>query len=348
MNYFEHHIGDYAEATAHLTFVEDAAYSRMIRKYYATEKPLPADVKAVQRLVGARTKEEREAVATVLEEFFILADDGWHNARCDAEIARFRDGEPEREAKKANEDNRLKRHREERARLFKVLTDNGLHAPWNIAMAELRAMVKALPDTGVDTPVPPLPATAPATPATATQTPDTNTHTPVLKPYADDDSSDSGCATSSLPPNFDEPGFAVPHSAPLPQREDPPPSNAPATTMAVALRKLGVDATFTHPAVQGWVQRKVSMEILESAVALAREQKGPTAGIPPNYLVPIVEKLLSPPSAPAPGRPVQAAPPAPPRKPQGNEPKGLDESYEDWQARVDAFERAQRNGGKAA
>ena len=78
MNYYEHHIGDYAEATAHLSFVEDAAYSRMIRKYYATEKPLPADIKAVQRLVGARTKEEREAVDTVLHEFFELQDDGWH------------------------------------------------------------------------------------------------------------------------------------------------------------------------------------------------------------------------------------------------------------------------------
>jgi uncharacterized protein YdaU (DUF1376 family) len=38
MNYYEHHIGDYAEATSHLTFVEDAAYSRLIRKYYSTEK----------------------------------------------------------------------------------------------------------------------------------------------------------------------------------------------------------------------------------------------------------------------------------------------------------------------
>lgn len=91
MNYYEHHIGDYAEATAHLTFVEDAAYSRMIRKYYAQEKPLPADLKAVQRLIGARTKEEREAVETVLAEFFEQRDDGWHNRRCDAEVARYQD-----------------------------------------------------------------------------------------------------------------------------------------------------------------------------------------------------------------------------------------------------------------
>jgi uncharacterized protein YdaU (DUF1376 family) len=91
LNYYEHHIGDFAEATAHLSFVEDAAYSRLIRKYYAQEKPLPADTKAVQRLVGARSKDEREAVDSVLREFFELQDDGWHQTRCDEEIARYQD-----------------------------------------------------------------------------------------------------------------------------------------------------------------------------------------------------------------------------------------------------------------
>ncbi len=91
MNYYEHHLGDYAEATAHLSFVEDAAYSRCIRKYYSTEMPLPADPKAVQRLIGARSKEERTAVEAVLQEFFTLESDGWHNPRCDEEIARFKD-----------------------------------------------------------------------------------------------------------------------------------------------------------------------------------------------------------------------------------------------------------------
>lgn len=91
MNYYEHHLGDYAQATAHLSLLEDAVYSRLIRKYYASEKPIPADVAAVQRLVGARSKEERAAVETVLNEFFELRDDGWHQARCDAEIARYQD-----------------------------------------------------------------------------------------------------------------------------------------------------------------------------------------------------------------------------------------------------------------
>lgn len=91
MNYYEHHIGDYAQATAHLSFVEDSAYSRLIRKYYAEEKCLPVDVKAVQRLAGARTKEEREAVVTVLNEFFTLEEDGWHNRRCDIEVSRYQE-----------------------------------------------------------------------------------------------------------------------------------------------------------------------------------------------------------------------------------------------------------------
>jgi uncharacterized protein YdaU (DUF1376 family) len=91
MNYYEHHIGDYSQATSHLSFIEDATYSRLIRKYYATEKPMPADVKTVQRLVNAKSKEEKNAVELVLKEFFMLTEDGWRQGRCDHEIARFKD-----------------------------------------------------------------------------------------------------------------------------------------------------------------------------------------------------------------------------------------------------------------
>lgn len=175
MNYFELHIGDYEAATAHLSLLEDAAYGRMLRIYYRTEKPLPADPKQVCRLVRATSRPERDAVQAVLQEFFDLREDGWHQARCDEELQAYSDREPEREAKKANEDTRLKRHREERAALFKALNNAGQHAPWNTKMEALREMVAALqstpatqPATEPETPAPPLPATAPATPATAT------------------------------------------------------------------------------------------------------------------------------------------------------------------------------------
>ena len=86
MRHFAHNIGDYAAATAHLTFLEDAAYHRLLRRYYQDEKPLPVDPAECQRLVGARSKEEKAAVRTVLLEFFKLEDDGWHQSRADREI----------------------------------------------------------------------------------------------------------------------------------------------------------------------------------------------------------------------------------------------------------------------
>ena len=128
----------------------------------------------------------------------------------------------------------------------------------------------------------------------------------------------------------------------MPPREDQPESTDPAVVLSVALRKLGVNATFTHPTVQDWSTRKVPMAVLHAAVATAREQKGPIAKIPPNYLARIVEELLNPPapSAQAYAKPVAA--PIQVRKPQGNDPKGTDESYAEYQARMDAYEAARR------
>ena len=89
MNYYEHHIGDYDADTAHLSWLEDMAYTRLMRLYYRKEAPIPADVAQACRLVRAQSKDERAAVDTVLREFFVLRDDGWHQDRCDAEVAAY-------------------------------------------------------------------------------------------------------------------------------------------------------------------------------------------------------------------------------------------------------------------
>jgi len=90
MRHFAHHIGDYAAATAHLSFIEDAAYHRILRRYYQDEKPLPSNIDEICRLVGARTKEEKQAVNNVLREFFRVEPDGFHQARADQEIETYR------------------------------------------------------------------------------------------------------------------------------------------------------------------------------------------------------------------------------------------------------------------
>ena len=40
MNYYEHHLGDWAAATGHLTWDEDMAYTRLLRAYYHAERPI--------------------------------------------------------------------------------------------------------------------------------------------------------------------------------------------------------------------------------------------------------------------------------------------------------------------
>ena len=90
MNHYPHHIGDFNSATRHLTFVERALYRELLDLYYDTERPLNQDVNKVARRVLANTEEQRAALDIVLEEFFTLEDDGWHNARCDREIEAYR------------------------------------------------------------------------------------------------------------------------------------------------------------------------------------------------------------------------------------------------------------------
>ena len=291
MNYYEHHIGDYAEATMHLTFVEDAAYSRLLRKYYATEKPLPAEIKSVQRLIGARSKEEREAVSVVLDEFFDLREDGWHNARCDAEIKSFRDGEPERKAKKANESNRLKSHRDERASLFDVITKSGLHAPWNIGINELRAMAERCravnpnhetqPETQPETKLQ-RPATAPETPATATQTPypDTRHQTPYPGDLEKSVDTLEGCRPENQ--NRTLPGGKPPNHEP-----DPDPEAMRRGRLCAKLRALGVDAAPHLMHSEAWktvLERRTDEEIEGFAASKIAANPGKRIGL--NYLAP--------------------------------------------------------------
>jgi len=86
MNYYERHLGDYARDTAHLSMMEHGAYNLLLDRYYATEQGIPAD--QVHRLARARTREERAAVDTVLQEFFALQEGVWTHKRADDELVK--------------------------------------------------------------------------------------------------------------------------------------------------------------------------------------------------------------------------------------------------------------------
>ena len=84
MNFYKRHVGDYLRDTAHLSLLEHGIYTRLLDVYYTRECAIPEDQAA--RLIGARSKDEREAVERVLEEFFTLQSHGWVQSRCEREI----------------------------------------------------------------------------------------------------------------------------------------------------------------------------------------------------------------------------------------------------------------------
>lgn len=84
MNFYKRHIGDYLKDTAHLSLLEHGIYARLMDVYYTRESGIPDGQAA--RLIGARTKEETQALRAVLGEFFELADGIWVQARCEREI----------------------------------------------------------------------------------------------------------------------------------------------------------------------------------------------------------------------------------------------------------------------
>lgn len=117
VNYYEHHLGDYAKDTGHLSMLEHGAYRILLDRYYSTEAGIPAA--QAYRLARARSDEERQAVDVVLEEFFELVDGVWHNGRADEEIAKER---------KKQADLKALRERDEYRRFRDLVLDRDGHA----------------------------------------------------------------------------------------------------------------------------------------------------------------------------------------------------------------------------
>lgn len=267
MNYYEHHLGDYAKDTGHLSMLEHGAYRILLDRYYSTEAGIPEG--QVYRLARARTDDEKAAVDVVLEEFFSLVDGIWINRRAEEELERFASAQAETEARTENERDRVRRHREDRSRMFADLRNVNVIPDWNIKTKELRAL-HAKHYNGSQ----PLPVTAPETlqvnfnnvSDTAYQTPDTRHQSVVV----------------------DTP--LTPQSG-----LEPEPDLVAATRrgeVSCRLRKLGVNVTTADPHLCGWVDANVTDAELDEAVALAREHKPEPDRVPSGYLAKIIDGLV--------------------------------------------------------
>ena len=103
MHYYQFNIADFNNSTRHLTRVERSLYRDMIDLYYDKESPLPESLDKLCRIVIASSEEEKQAVNCILDEFFTLKADGYHNDRCNRDIEKYvANTEAKRKAGKAS------------------------------------------------------------------------------------------------------------------------------------------------------------------------------------------------------------------------------------------------------
>lgn len=91
MHYYTHNIGDYRRDTSHLTLLEHGVYRQVLDQYYLNEKPIDVDTTKLERILNIKTEEEKNALANVLQDFFIKTETHYVHKRCDIAIDEYQD-----------------------------------------------------------------------------------------------------------------------------------------------------------------------------------------------------------------------------------------------------------------
>lgn len=90
MHYYVHNIADYRKDTGHLSTLEHGIYRQLIDWYYLEECPIPAETQWVMRRLRLGSESDAKALQNVLNDFFELREDGYHQTRCDAELVIYK------------------------------------------------------------------------------------------------------------------------------------------------------------------------------------------------------------------------------------------------------------------
>ena len=88
MHYYQFNIADYRKDTTHLTPIEHFIYRSLIDWYYLDEKPIPKRTQSVMRRLGLGS-ELVDSLKNVLEDFFVLEEEGYTHVRIEQELAKY-------------------------------------------------------------------------------------------------------------------------------------------------------------------------------------------------------------------------------------------------------------------
>lgn len=290
---------------------------------------LPNKDKVLAHLSGNAEKWKR-IKAGAMRGWILCSDDRWYHPVVAEKALAALPGREEFNHKKSADAERKAREREDRKALFEALKRHGVTPDWNVSTKTLRGMAAQYLSQE-----PPSHVTDMAR--------DMSQGVTVSKGEGEK----KGELTSKSESSSSQP--------PTPRDDDSSPESpadlvggmARNVQISLMLRAQGVITTAQNPIVAvTWAQNpNVTDEVLNVAIIKAKAAK-PGETIPVKYLERIVDQLLTEQAAPppAPGKPAQ---PIQIRKPQGMDPKGTDESYEDYEARIKAAELARRKGNGA-
>lgn len=91
MHYYTFNVGDYRKDTGHLTTLEHGIYRQLLDWYYLDETPIPKETQTVIRRLRLGSDSDIQSLQNVLNDFFVLQEDGYHQGHCDTVIAKYHD-----------------------------------------------------------------------------------------------------------------------------------------------------------------------------------------------------------------------------------------------------------------
>ena len=262
--------------------------------------------------------------------WILCSDDRWYHPVVAEKALAALPGREEFNHKRSAEAERKAREREDRKALFEALRGHGVVPDWNVSTKALRALAAQYLSQ------------QPPEHVTDSKR-DMSQPVTVCKGEKKGEGELTSTTSSSSSQASTEVGAGQQHDD-----DDRPEERKRETEIASLLRQQGVEARPTDSFIRmTWApDPRVTDDVLLVAITKAKKFK-PDEAIPLAYLDKAVQSVLQRQSAPAATIPAPA-PQASARKPQGNDPKGTDESYEEYQARVAAYEQTLRSGGRAA
>ncbi len=291
---------------------------------------LPNKDKVLAHFSGNAEKWKR-IKAGAMRGWILCSDDRWYHPVVAEKALAALPGREEFNNKRSAEAQRKAREREDRKTLFEALKRHGVTPDWNVSTKALRGLAsqhlsQEPPEHVTDSQrdmsqaVTVCKGEGEKKGELTSKTRSSSSHTPAPR---DDDSS----------------------------KESPAPAGPAARIVRIMELLLAQDVVTTsqNPFVLDWAQNpQVTDEVLAVALSKARKAKG-AEEVGPKYLAKAVATVLEEQNAAVPVATARGAPaPAIPiRKPQGMDPKGTDESYEEYQARIDAAELERRKGNAA-